>query len=242
MAFTYFISDLHLGEDFPEITACFETFMREQAPQAEALYVLGDLFELWLGDDNVTPFNTHIAAIFKHLAQTTPVYFIHGNRDFAIGQTYADKAGLTLLDEQTVIDLYGVPTLLLHGDEMCTRDIEYMKFRARARTKWWQGIMGSIPLPLRKYLANRGRKKSKNNKMRLAENIMDVTPEAVVETLEKHQVQVMIHGHTHRPDMHQLEANGQPAKRIVLGDWYQQGSVLVASKEGLKLQSLAFSR
>jgi UDP-2,3-diacylglucosamine hydrolase len=240
MAFTYFISDLHLGEDFPEITACFETFMRDKAPHADALYVLGDLFELWLGDDNVTPFNTHIASVFKRLSDTTPVYFIHGNRDFAIGQEYADKAGFTILDEQTVIDLYGTPTLLLHGDEMCTQDIEYQKFRARARTKWWQGIMGALPLPLRRYLANRGRNKSKNNKMRLADSIMDVTPEAVLETFEKHKVQVMIHGHTHRPAVHQLTANGNDAKRIVLGDWYEQGSVLTATPDKLDLESLAF--
>lgn len=241
MAVTYFISDLHLGEDFPEITACFESFMRETAPKADALYVLGDLFELWLGDDNVTLFNSHIARIFKQTSRHVPIYFIHGNRDFAIGKAFAEKAGFTILDEQTVIDLYGTPTLLLHGDELCTRDIEYQKFRKKARSKWWKTLMGSLPLPLRRYLANRGRKLSKNNKQRLAANIMDVTPDEVVLALEKHNVQTMIHGHTHRPNIHNLQANNKPAKRIVLGDWYDQGSILFVTPNDLALKTLQFT-
>lgn len=241
MAVTYFISDLHLGEDFPEITACFETFMRETAPTADALYVLGDLFELWIGDDNVTLFNSHIARIFKQTSLKVPIFFIHGNRDFAIGKSFANKAGFTILNEQTVIDLYGTPTLLLHGDELCTRDVEYQKFRKRARTNWWKTIMGSLPLPLRRYLANRGRKRSMNNKQRLAENIMDVTSEEVVSALEKHDVQTMIHGHTHRPAVHKLMANNKPATRIVLGDWYEQGSILYVTPNELTLKSLRFN-
>ena len=241
MSVTYFISDLHLGEEFPAITRCFEAFMRDKAPHAEALYVLGDLFEVWYGDDNNSPFNQHIATIFKQVAKHTPVYFIHGNRDFIIGQRYADKAGFTILDEQTVIDLYGTPTLLLHGDELCTDDVAYMKFRRKSRSWWWQTIVKSLPLSLRRYLATRGRKNSESNKMLLAADIMDVTPQAVVEALEKHQVQRMIHGHTHRPDVHQLEANGKPATRIVLGDWYEQGSVLVATSESLTLENMQFS-
>ncbi|WP_100656878.1 UDP-2,3-diacylglucosamine diphosphatase [Alteromonas flava] len=240
MSLTYFISDLHLGEDFPEITACFETFMREQAPEADALYVLGDLFEVWIGDDNQTPFNQHIAAIFKSLSASTPIFFIHGNRDFAIGERFARQAGFTILAEQTVIDLYGEPTLLLHGDELCTDDIEYQKFRRRARTRWWQTLMGALPLALRRHLASRGRKKSTANKQRLAADIMDVAPDAVIETFTKHNVHTMIHGHTHRPAVHELDVNGQSARRIVLGDWYEQGSVLVATPNGLDLHSLNF--
>ncbi|MDM7860350.1 UDP-2,3-diacylglucosamine diphosphatase [Alteromonas sp. ASW11-36] len=240
MSVTYFISDLHLGEDFPAITRCFEVFMREKAPHAEALYVLGDLFEVWYGDDNNSPFNQHIAAVFKQVAEHTPVFFIHGNRDFMLGQRYANKAGFTILNEQTVIDLYGTPTLLLHGDELCTDDIAYMKFRRKSRSRWWQTMVKALPLSLRRYLATRGRKNSESNKMQLAADIMDVTPQAVIEALENHNVQQMIHGHTHRPDMHHLEANGKPATRIVLGDWYEQGSMLVATPEGLTLENIQF--
>jgi UDP-2,3-diacylglucosamine hydrolase len=240
MSKTYFISDLHLGEDFPEITACFEQFMREVAPTADALYVLGDLFEVWIGDDNVTAFNEHIAQLFKRASQEIPIYFIHGNRDFAIGKAFANKAGFTILDEQTVIDLYGTPTLLLHGDELCTKDVEYQKFRKRARTWWWKGFMGALPLKIRKRIAAEGREKSKNNKQRLASSIMDVTPEEVVAVFEKHGVQNMIHGHTHRPDTHHLTANQKPATRIVLGDWYEQGSVLEVTADKKELKRLKF--
>lgn len=240
MPITYFISDLHLGEEFQEITDCFERFMRELAPKAEALYVLGDLFEVWIGDDNETEFNNHIAHIFKQTSQHLPIYFIHGNRDFAIGRKFAEKAGFTILEEQTVIDLYGTPTLLMHGDELCTQDIEYQKFRKRARSKWWLTLMGALPLSFRQHLANRGRKRSMSNKQRLAADIMDVTPSEVVHALEKHQVQTMIHGHTHRPAVHQLTANGQPAKRIVLGDWYEQGSYITAKEDDITLHKLPF--
>ncbi|WP_100642910.1 UDP-2,3-diacylglucosamine diphosphatase [Alteromonas facilis] len=240
MAVTYFISDLHLGEDFPQITACFEKFMQEKAPQADALYVLGDLFEVWIGDDNVTPFNTHIAEVFKATSKTTPIYFIHGNRDFAIGKAFAAKAGFTILDEQTVIDLYGTPALLLHGDEMCTDDIEYQKFRQRARTRWWQTLMGALPLSIRRYLADRGRKKSKANKMRLAADIMDVAQSAVEETFLRHEVSLMIHGHTHRPAVHDFTLNEKPMRRIVLGDWYEQGSMLTVTPDEMKLEQLRF--
>lgn len=240
MSVTYFISDLHLGEDFPNITDCFERFMHNTAPQADALYVLGDLFEVWIGDDNVTEFNTRIAHLFKQLSQTVPIYFIHGNRDFAIGSQFAEKAGFTILPEQTVIDLYGTPTLLLHGDELCTQDEEYQKFRKRARTRWWQFMMGSLPLRFRRYLANRGRKRSTQNKMRLAADIMDVTQSAVESTLNQYDVDVMIHGHTHRPDVHEFTIAGKQATRIVLGDWYEQGSMLVATPDKITLKTLSF--
>ncbi|MBT0587402.1 UDP-2,3-diacylglucosamine diphosphatase [Alteromonas oceanisediminis] len=239
---TYIISDLHLGEDFPEITQCFATFMRDTAPQADALYVLGDLFEVWFGDDNVTEFNTYIAQLFQQLSASVPVYFIHGNRDFAVGETYARKAGFTILDEQTVVDFYGTQAVLLHGDELCTADVEYQKFRQRARTRWWKTVMGALPLSFRRYLAQRGRKRSKENKKHLAADIMDVTPSEVVKTLEKHNVQVMIHGHTHRPNVHSLTANGEPATRIVLGDWYDHGSVLAITPNAMTLETRSFKR
>ena len=132
MPFTYFIADIHLSAERDDITECLLTFLEQDAPQAEALYVLGDLFEFWLGDDDVTPLSERVASAFKALSATTPVFFIHGNRDFAIREGWTRKAGMTLLPEQQVIDLYGTPTLLLHGDELCTLDIEYQKFRKKA--------------------------------------------------------------------------------------------------------------
>ena len=133
MPFTYFIADLHLSADRPDITQCLFDFLANEAPQAEALYVLGDLFEVWIGDDNVTPFNTSVADAFRQLSQQVPIYFIHGNRDFAIREQWAAKAGMQLLPEQTVIDLYNTPTLITHGDELCTRDVAYQKFRKKSR-------------------------------------------------------------------------------------------------------------
>ena len=235
-----FISDLHLSDAAPEITTCFERFLELHTQNIDELYILGDFFEVWIGDDNVTEFNTRIAHLFKQLSQTVPIYFIHGNRDFAIGNQFAKKAGFTILPEQTVIDLYGTPTLLLHGDELCTQDEEYQKFRKRARTRWWQFMMGSLPLRFRRYLANRGRKRSTQNKMRLAADIMDVTQSAVESTLIQHNVDVMIHGHTHRPNVHEFTVAGKQATRIVLGDWYEQGSMLVATPDKITLETLSF--
>lgn len=240
--FTFFISDLHLSADRPDITECLLHFLEHEAPHAEALYVLGDLFEVWLGDDDITEFSETIAYAFKSLSVSTPIYFIHGNRDFALKKKYAKRAGFTILDEQTVIDLYGKPTLLLHGDELCTRDIEYMKFRKKARSWWWPRLMLSLPLSIRRKIANKGRNVSKANKAQLASEIMDVTPEEVVKTLEQHNVQYMIHGHTHRPAIHLLEANNQEASRVVLGDWYTQGSVLRVSKTGVELETRKFKK
>lgn len=242
MPFTYFIADIHLAEDRPDITDCLLTFLRDEAPHAEVLYVLGDLFEVWIGDDNTTPFNNQIAAAFKQVSTTTQVYFIHGNRDFAIREGWAKKAGMTLLPEQAVIDLYGTPTLISHGDELCTRDVVYQKFRKKSRGWWWPRLMLALPLWYRRRVAANGRKQSKINQQGLKPEIMDVTPEEVVKMAEKFNVQQLIHGHTHRPDIHQFEANGQPATRIVLGDWYDQGSVLKVSANTTELQNRLFNR
>ncbi|AYA64940.1 UDP-2,3-diacylglucosamine diphosphatase [Alteromonas sp. RKMC-009] len=240
MPFTYFIADIHLSEDRPDITQCLMTFLENEAPQADALYVLGDLFEVWIGDDNKTPFNDAIAAAFKQVSKTTPVFFIHGNRDFAIRQEWATQAGMTLLPEQAVIDLYGTPTLISHGDELCTKDIAYQKFRKKSRSWWWPRLMLALPLSYRRKVAENGRKQSKLNQQGLKPEIMDVTPEEVVKAMEHFNVQRMIHGHTHRPAIHALKANGKPATRIVLGDWYDQGSVLKVSGTEVTLQQRDF--
>ena len=241
MSFTYFIADLHLSADRPDITNCLFRFLKEEAPQADALYVLGDLFEVWIGDDNVTPFNEAIADAFKRVSEQLPVYFIHGNRDFAIRQKWAGKAGMQILPEQTVIDLYGTPTLITHGDELCTRDVAYQKFRKKSRSWWWPRLMLAMPLSFRRKIAENGRKESQEKQKSMQMEIMDVTPEEVIKVMEKHQVQRLIHGHTHRPAIHNLTANGQHAQRIVLGDWYDQGSVLTVSAFNLNLETRQFS-
>lgn len=244
--FTYFISDLHLSAERNDITECFMTFLCEDAPKADALYILGDLFEVWVGDDDINPFTRHIAQALHNLSLTTPVYFIHGNRDFALKSKYAKLAGFTLLDEQTVLDIYGTPTLVMHGDELCTRDVEYMRFRKKSRSRLWQMFMLSLPLSWRKRIANNGRNVSAQNKQALSMDIMDVTPAEVVNTFERHGVKRMIHGHTHRPDIHihsiKIDGVKKDATRIVLGDWYSQGSILKVDKHGFELQKRSFKK
>ncbi len=242
MAFTYFIADLHLSADRPDITDCLLRFLETDATQAEALYVLGDLFEVWLGDDDVTPFSETIAAAFKKLGTHCPVYFMHGNRDFAIRGGWLAKAGMQLLDAQTIIDLYGEPTLLTHGDELCTRDIAYQKFRKKSRSWWWPRLMLALPLWYRRRVARKGRQTSRQNQKNLRPEIMDVTPSEVARVMTAHNVQQLIHGHTHRPNVHMLTVNGRPAKRVVLGDWYDQGSVLKVSCDELTLEQRQFSK
>jgi UDP-2,3-diacylglucosamine hydrolase len=237
--FTYFISDLHLSADRDDINQCFFEFLREQAPQADALYVLGDLFEVWIGDDDQNSFMLSIAKAFNTLRQSgVPIYFIHGNRDFLIRERFAKQAGFKILPEQVVIDLYGEPTLIMHGDELCTMDIEYQAFRKKARSWWWPRIMLSLPLTTRRKIARKGRATSKQKQSKLSPEIMDVTSQEVITCMQKFAVKKLIHGHTHRPAVHRLEIDGQPAQRIVLGDWYDQGSVLKVSKEHTTLSSL----
>jgi UDP-2,3-diacylglucosamine hydrolase len=239
LPFTYFISDLHLSADRDDINQCLFTFLSEQAPKADALYVLGDLFEVWIGDDDQNNFTLSIAEAFNALRKLeVPVYFIHGNRDFLIRQHFAKQAGFKILPEQVVIDLYGEPTLIMHGDELCTKDIEYQAFRKKARSWWWPRIMLSLPLSMRRKLAEKGRATSKQKQSKLSAEIMDVTPQEVISYMLKFAVKRLVHGHTHRPAIHQLELNGRPAERIVLGDWYDQGSVLKVSKEHTDLSSL----
>ena len=241
--FTYFIADLHLSAERPDIFQCLSHFLNTQAIAADALYVLGDLFEYWIGDDDDSPFNQQVAKAFKQLAERgVAVYFIHGNRDFLIRRNFAKKAGMTLLPESIVVDLYGTPTLLMHGDELCTRDVVYQNFRRKARGWWWPRLMLSLPLFVRRNIAENGRKKSKQNHTGLTMEIMDVTPDAVIETMAQHQVTRLIHGHTHRPAIHDISVNGQAAQRIVLGDWYEQGSILKVSRDACDLFSQQFSQ
>ena len=217
---TLFISDLHLEESRPDITNAFLSFLEERAAGAEKLFILGDFFEAWIGDDERTPLQETVAGALRQLSdQGTKIFLMHGNRDFLIGQDFCDRAGATLLADPSVVDLYGTPTLLMHGDSLCTADVEYQKFRTNMRSPQWQQMILQRPLADRQLMARQLREISMAKNQGKAESIMDVTPDEVVNALETHGVQRLIHGHTHRPAIHQLEANGKPAQRFVLGDW-----------------------
>ncbi|WDE00871.1 UDP-2,3-diacylglucosamine diphosphatase [Thalassomonas actiniarum] len=238
---TYFIADLHLAQNRPDITACFLSFLKNNAPEAEALYILGDLFESWIGDDDNSPFVIEIARALAELSQKkTKIYFIHGNRDFLLGKKYAQKSGMVLLPEVEQIELYGQKMVIMHGDTLCTRDINYQKFRKKSRSWWWQAIMKSLPLFVRRNIAENYRKKSAMATSVKSREIMDVTPQEVINCLEQYQSQLLIHGHTHRPAVHQLTANGQKAQRVVLGDWYEQGAWLKVTPAGFELLNQPF--
>jgi len=240
---TYFIADLHLTENRPDISAAFFKFLESNIlnQNVDALYILGDFFEVWVGDDYVTELARNVATQLKAVSDSgIPVYFIHGNRDFILREQYAELAGMTLLDEQTVIDLYGTPTVILHGDEMCTQDVEYQKFRKKSRGWWWPKLMLAMPLWYRKKIARNAREKSKLSQADKPIEILDVVDNAVLETFDKHNVKNMIHGHTHRPKVHTYSLNGQTLTRTVLGDWYEQGSYLVVTPNGQQLVHTPF--
>jgi len=239
----YFIADLHLSEDRPDITTCFLSFLKNEAPLAQTLYILGDLFEYWVGDDDDSPYVAEIAEALKQLNNKgTALYYIHGNRDFLLGQKYAKKAGLTLLPETHIIDLFGEKTLIMHGDTLCTRDVEYQKFRKKSRSWWWQFIIKSLPLSTRKKIATNYRLKSTKAKQAKSLDIMDVTESEVVKQLELAGSLLLIHGHTHRPREHLLKVNDRVAKRIVLGDWYEQGAWLKVTPEKMTLLQQPFKQ
>ena len=238
---TLFIADLHLQTEEPAITAGFLRFLRGEAKSADALYILGDLFEAWIGDDDPNPLHREMAAAIKALVDSgVPCYFIHGNRDFLIGQRYARESGMTLLPEEQVLDLYGRNILIKHGDTLCTDDTGYLAFRAKVHTPWIQKVFLALPLFIRNRIAARMRAGSKAANSSKSMTIMDVNPQAVVNVMEKHRVQWLIHGHTHRPDVHSLIANGEPAHRVVLGAWHSEGSMVKVTPEGVELIAFPF--
>ncbi len=238
---TYFIADLHLTQNRPDITACFLSFLEKDAPKAEKLYILGDLFEYWIGDDDTNPFVLEVACALKTLSlQSTQIYYIHGNRDFLLGKKYAKACGMQLLPEIDIIDLYGKPVIIMHGDTLCTRDVAYQKFRKKSRSWWWQSIVKNLPLFVRKNIAENYRKQSATATAMKSQEIMDVTESEVISQLELHKSQLMIHGHTHRPNIHSIQANKTSAQRIVLGDWYEQGAWLKVTPNSIELLSHSY--
>ncbi len=235
---TLFISDLHLSGERPEITRLFIEFLQNRATEARALYILGDLFEVWLGDDMILPEYQAALDAMQQLSQQVPLYVMYGNRDFLMREEFCRCSGATLLEEPAVIDLYGTPTLLLHGDTLCTDDIPYQQFRHMVRDPGWQAELLSKSPEERLSLARKYREISKTETGHKDEAIMDVNPETVTQTLRDHNLLQMIHGHTHRPAIHEFKLDGKSARRMVLGDWYDQGSVLVCDESGCQLEGL----
>lgn len=236
---TLFISDLHLDAGRPAITRLFFDFLARRARWAPALYILGDLFEAWIGDDDDSELAQQVTTVLRTLTgQGVPVYALHGNRDFLLGAAFAAASGVQLLPEAVVINLYGTPTLLLHGDTLCREDIEYQAFRARVRAPAWQAQALALPLAQRRLLAGQLREDSRQALQQKATAIMDVSASDVNEVLRAHGVRQLIHGHTHRPAIHEWLLDGQPARRCVLGDWYTQGSVLCCDAHGCRLETL----
>jgi UDP-2,3-diacylglucosamine hydrolase len=222
-----FISDLHLDDARPQITDLFVRFLAHEARGADALYILGDLFESWIGDDDDEPLARRMAHTLHDLSESgVPTYFMHGNRDFLLGADYAKQCGMTLLEDPTLVELGGERTLLMHGDSLCTDDIEYQKFRAFVRNPAWQTQFLAQPLAERRAFAAQARGESRKQTAMKAAEIMDVNQRAVESAMRTHGVRRLIHGHTHRPATHRFDLDGTSAERIVLGDWYEQSSVL----------------
>jgi UDP-2,3-diacylglucosamine hydrolase len=236
---TLFVSDLHLDPARPAITALFLDFLARQAGRADACYILGDLFEAWVGDDDDAELGRAVAGALRALADSgVPVHFLHGNRDFLIGERFAAAAGVRLLPESEAINLYGEPVLLLHGDTLCTDDADYQAFRAQVRDPAWQARLLELPLAQRRALAGQLRETSQQATQLKETAITDVNLEAVDGALRARGIRRMIHGHTHRPAIHEWMLDGQPARRAVLGDWYDRGSVLRCDVTGWRLEPL----
>lgn len=240
MGDTLFISDLHLDSTRPDILNLFQSFLERIDPNlCDALYILGDLFELWIGDDQVDPVTeTVIPALKACDNRGIPVFFLHGNRDFLLGDEFANASGCKILADPVVITVRGKETLLTHGDSLCTDDIEYQAFRTLVRDPAWQNNFLARPIDDRRTIAEHMRNLSLQEVRSKPPHIMDVNDSAVIDTLRNYRVRQMIHGHTHRPAIHETTVDGETAKRYVLGDWYSGGSVLHCSANRWWLENL----
>lgn len=237
---TLFISDLHLTTERPAIGEAFLRFLQGEARQAEALYILGDLFEIWLGDDAVVPVYQPFIEGLKGLTDSgTPCYVMRGNRDFLLGERFEAMTGTTLLPDPYRLDLYGTPTLLMHGDLLCTDDVEYLKFREMVLSEDWQREFLSMSVEERVEYGRQLREKSREAIQGKQVDIMDVNATAVEQTMRRYDVTRLIHGHTHRPARHRLKLDGVAVERIVLPEWYEQGGVLRCTAQGCEMGSLS---
>lgn len=228
-----FIADLHLTPDHPGVVQGFLDYLRGRAMQAEALYILGDFFEYWVGDDGMDAFQQNIVSELRAYTDSgRKLYFMVGNRDFAIGRKFFKLTGATLLKDPEVITLDGQRLLLMHGDLLCTADVGYMKFRRKYRNPFFLGLLRLTPLSYRQDLANRIRIASQQAKEGKTLTIMDVTPEEVVRTMEKYHVTTLIHGHTHQPKVHDVALPYGIGKRYVLGDWSEKSGWEIIHNNG----------
>lgn len=235
---TLFISDLHLSPNVPKLNQAFFHFIRKEAPRADALYVLGDLFDFWTGDDDPSPFARSIIEAFKQLTDSgVPCYFTRGNRDFLVGKRFAKETGITLLGDETVVELYGQKAVLLHGDTLCTLDEAYLNYRKKVHLPWLQWLFNHLPFSVREKIVAKIKGEIKDDKKSKSLDIMDVTQAEVENVMHHHRVSLMIHGHTHRPNIHHFTMDGHEARRIVLGDWGDYGYVLRINEKSLSQDS-----
>jgi UDP-2,3-diacylglucosamine hydrolase len=236
-----FISDLHLAPERPQIIDLFKRFVSEVAINADSLYILGDFVEYWIGDDDrAEGLDTAFSAFNQLKDAGTKVFLMHGNRDFLIGEDLAKRCHFQLINDPLPISIHNQPALLMHGDTLCTDDVDYQKFRGMVRNRDWQKEFLSKSLEEREQIATSMREQSKRATADKSPEIMDVNQDTVAETIRRHGITTLIHGHTHRPAIHEFEVDDNPVKRIVLGDWYKTGSYLrIPEREEIEL--LTFS-
>ena len=236
---TLFISDLHLEAERPDIGKHFLQFLEGDAREAEELYILGNLFEAWVGDDDP---NTHYFTIKRALRKlvdsSVPIFFMHGDRDFLVGNGFASETGVKILKDPYKLTMYGRKVLLSHGDKLCTDDVQYQKIRKMTHDPEWQAKMLKRPLKDRLRISEEARRQSLEQTLNMSKEITDVNQGAVVEIMRKNNAEVLLHGHTHRPAVHEVDLGGRKGKRIVLGDWHKQGSLVRWDSRGPTLEVL----
>ncbi len=238
---TYIISDLHLTPERPRITKAFFSFLRDQAPLADQLYIIGDLFEFWIGEDAAELLGAApVLDAMKAISRVTDCFFMPGNRDFLVRESFTERTGFTVLDDESIIDFYGVKTLLLHGDSLCTDDVAHQHFRQTMMTnrEFCDGFL-ALDVPSRIEQAKQARIQSAQHKSEVSMGIMDVTEQAVLDAFTKYGVSQMIHGHTHRQNTHHYNVEGNVANRYVLGDWAETNSVMRIDASGIEITNQA---
>jgi UDP-2,3-diacylglucosamine hydrolase len=238
---TLFVSDLHLDASRPAATQAFLEFLQTDGRKAARLYILGDLFEYWVADEDPNPHHRKVKEALAELTATgTRCYIMHGNRDFLLGTAFTRETGTKLLYDPTLIYVGNESVLISHGDFLCTDDISYQRFRKVVRSQSFAKLYGVLPLSMKMKLAETARNRSRASHAQKPPEIMDVNQAAVIKTMTNYSVATLLHGHTHRPGIHQFEIAGHQATRIVLGDWYEQGNVLTWDQHGPRLQTMNF--
>ncbi len=234
-----FLSDLHLSPERPTLLSRFRALLEEQAGRVEALYILGDLFDAWIGDDDPAPFAAEVKGVLKRFGKATPLFFQRGNRDFLVGDRFAAETGARLLEDEALVEHQGLRLLLMHGDQLCTDDIEYQQVRAQLRSPGFRRQALALSIPERRALAAEYRRRSGESLSLKPDDITDVNADAVRRALEIHQADLLIHGHTHRPAIHELETGDRPARRVVLPDWRENDPRVGATLDAGRVEWVA---